>query len=30
MRAKGCVLGKVLCKSQIWTRVDNTSTFAAS
>jgi uncharacterized protein (DUF2147 family) len=22
MRAKGCVLGKVLCKSQIWTRVD--------
>lgn len=23
MRAKGCVLGKVLCKSQIWTRVDS-------
>lgn len=22
MKAKGCVLGKVLCKSQIWTRVD--------
>jgi len=22
MRAKGCVLGRVLCKSQIWTRVD--------
>jgi uncharacterized protein (DUF2147 family) len=22
MRAKGCVLGKVLCKSQIWTRID--------
>jgi uncharacterized protein (DUF2147 family) len=30
MRAKGCVLGKVLCKSQIWTRVDSTTTFAAS
>jgi len=30
MRAKGCVLGKVLCKSQIWTRVDNNTTFAAS
>ncbi len=23
MRAKGCVLGKMFCKSQIWTRVDN-------
>lgn len=22
MRAKGCVLGGLLCKSQIWTRVD--------
>ena len=22
MRAKGCVLGNLLCKSQIWTRVD--------
>jgi uncharacterized protein (DUF2147 family) len=22
MKAKGCVLGRVLCKSQIWTRVD--------
>ena len=22
LRAKGCVLGKMLCKSQIWTRVD--------
>ncbi|EJL36479.1 hypothetical protein PMI01_00993 [Caulobacter sp. AP07] len=22
MKAKGCVLGKMLCKSQIWTRVD--------
>jgi len=30
MRAKGCVLGKVLCKSQIWTRVDGATTFAAS
>lgn len=25
MRAKGCVLGRVLCKSQIWTRVDSVS-----
>ncbi|MBC7667462.1 MAG: DUF2147 domain-containing protein [Gemmatimonadaceae bacterium] len=22
MKAKGCVLGNVLCKSQIWTRID--------
>jgi uncharacterized protein (DUF2147 family) len=23
MKARGCVLGRVLCKSQIWTRVDS-------
>jgi uncharacterized protein (DUF2147 family) len=30
MKAKGCVLGGLLCKSQIWTRVDGATTFAAS
>jgi uncharacterized protein (DUF2147 family) len=34
MRAKGCVIGNLLCKSQIWTRVDgvqqanNTTSYA--
>lgn len=29
MRAKGCVLGKILCKSQIWTRVDTVTADAS-
>ncbi len=29
MRAKGCVLGKLLCKSQIWTRVDTVTAGAS-
>jgi len=30
LRAKGCVLGGILCKSQIWTRVDAASVMASS
>lgn len=29
LRAKGCVLGGIICKSQIWTRVDAASIMAA-
>jgi uncharacterized protein (DUF2147 family) len=29
MRAKGCVIGNFLCKSQLWTRIDNTSVLAS-
>jgi uncharacterized protein (DUF2147 family) len=24
LRAKGCLIGVILCKSQIWTRIDDT------
>ena len=30
LRAKGCVLGSILCKSQIWTRVDAASVMAST
>lgn len=30
LKAKGCVLGGILCKSQIWTRVDPSSVMASS
>lgn len=29
MRAKGCVLGNLLCKSQVWTRLDGSSLLAS-
>ncbi|MFY8144468.1 MAG: DUF2147 domain-containing protein [Caulobacter sp.] len=29
MRAKGCVIGNLLCKSQIWTRLDGGSVLAS-
>lgn len=29
LRAKGCVLGNLICKSQIWTRVDEASVMAS-
>jgi uncharacterized protein (DUF2147 family) len=29
MRAKGCVIGNFLCKSQLWTRIDGPSMLAA-
>ncbi len=29
MRAKGCVIGNFLCKSQLWTRIDGPSILAA-
>jgi uncharacterized protein (DUF2147 family) len=29
MRAKGCVLGNFLCKSQLWTRLDGPSVLAS-
>lgn len=29
MRAKGCVIGNFLCKSQLWTRVDGPSVLAS-
>ncbi len=30
LRAKGCVLGGIICKSQIWTRVDAASVMAST
>lgn len=30
LRAKGCVLGGIICKSQIWTRVDAASIIAST
>lgn len=29
MRAKGCVIGNFLCKSQLWTRIDGPSVLAS-
>lgn len=29
MRAKGCVIGNLLCKSQMWTRIDGPSLLAS-
>lgn len=29
MRAKGCVIGNFLCKSQMWTRIDGSSVLAS-
>ncbi|WP_354072878.1 DUF2147 domain-containing protein [Caulobacter sp. 1776] len=29
MRAKGCVIGNFLCKSQLWTRIDGSSVLAS-
>ncbi len=29
MRAKGCVIGNLLCKSQLWTRIDSPSLLAS-
>lgn len=29
MRAKGCVIGNLLCKSQLWTRIDGPSVLAS-
>ncbi|MDR7229824.1 uncharacterized protein (DUF2147 family) [Caulobacter sp. BE264] len=29
MRAKGCVIGNLLCKSQVWTRLDGPSVLAS-
>ena len=29
MRAKGCVIGNFLCKSQLWTRIDSPSVLAS-